>query len=222
MSASCGCYRAGDLPSSFPIKLVQPPPPPTHPPAEALAKHFDPQHIDDSLGGHIPIEQLFDYEGYGERMKAMDAQVCVCVGGWVGVVVGGGARARGRRHVRGEVGCQVGGWVKRNRRCGAGCLLVSTASPKWTGVPACFYAADQRRRWPHAPPCRLACALCLPPRQAPAPPTSPAAQAAAVLAAAQAEADAAEAAAAEAAKARRPSDSAAELDAEFERHVVDI
>ncbi|PSC75046.1 random slug 5-like [Micractinium conductrix] len=89
-------------------------------PPEALAKHFDPQHIDDSLGGHIPIEQLFDYEGYGERMKAMDAQ------------------------------------------------------------------------------------------------------AAAVLAAAQAEADAAEAAAAEAAKARRPSDSAAELDAEFERHVVDI
>ena len=110
VSASCGCYRAGDLPSSFPIKLVQPPPPPTHPPAEALAKHFDPQHIDDSLGGHIPIEQLFDYEGYGERMKAMDAQVCVWVGGWV-VVVGGGGGAGAGAAACAWGGGLPGGWV---------------------------------------------------------------------------------------------------------------
>ncbi|KAL4855262.1 Phosphatidylinositol transfer protein 3 [Chlorella vulgaris] len=41
---------------------------------EELEKHFDPQHIDDSLGGAIPIEQLWSFEGYGQRMQELDAQ----------------------------------------------------------------------------------------------------------------------------------------------------
>ena len=41
------------------------------PPAEALAKHFDPAHIDDSLGGRIPIAELWSFEQYGQRMAAL-------------------------------------------------------------------------------------------------------------------------------------------------------
>lgn len=41
--------------------------------AEDLAKHFDLQHIDDSLGGQIPEAQLWSFEAYGERMQAGDA-----------------------------------------------------------------------------------------------------------------------------------------------------
>lgn len=43
-------------------------------PAEALAKHFDPAHIDDSLGGQIPIAQLWSFDLYGQRMADLDAQ----------------------------------------------------------------------------------------------------------------------------------------------------
>lgn len=44
------------------------------PAAEALAKHFDPAHIDDSLGGQIPIAELWSFEQYGQRMAGLDAE----------------------------------------------------------------------------------------------------------------------------------------------------
>jgi hypothetical protein len=49
------------------------------PAAEALSKHFDPQHIDDSLGGAIPIAQLWQMEAYGQRMQALDAQAAAAL-----------------------------------------------------------------------------------------------------------------------------------------------
>ncbi|PRW60765.1 random slug 5-like [Chlorella sorokiniana] len=43
-------------------------------PPEALAKHFNPQHIDDSLGGQIPVAQLWQQDKYAQRMKVLDAE----------------------------------------------------------------------------------------------------------------------------------------------------
>ncbi|KAL4449426.1 hypothetical protein ABPG77_007070 [Micractinium sp. CCAP 211/92] len=43
-------------------------------PPEALAKHFNPAHIDDSLGGQIPIAKLWSFELYGQRMAELDSQ----------------------------------------------------------------------------------------------------------------------------------------------------
>lgn len=51
-------------------------------PAEALAKHFDPQHIDDSLGGQIPVAQLWQQDKYAQRMKVRWEwwpDLCLCV-----------------------------------------------------------------------------------------------------------------------------------------------
>ncbi len=31
-------------------------------------------HLDETLGGEIPIEKLWDYDAYGERMRRMDAE----------------------------------------------------------------------------------------------------------------------------------------------------
>ena len=55
-------------------------PPPRHASAaEELEKHFNLQHIDDSLGGAIPEAQLWSFEGYGERMQALDAAAAAAV-----------------------------------------------------------------------------------------------------------------------------------------------
>lgn len=48
-------------------------------PPEELEKHFNLQHIDDSLGGAIPEAQLWSFEGYGERMQALDAAAAAAV-----------------------------------------------------------------------------------------------------------------------------------------------
>lgn len=48
-------------------------------PAEALAKHFNPAHIDDSLGGQIPVGQLWQQDKYAERMKVRPHEGCLIV-----------------------------------------------------------------------------------------------------------------------------------------------
>lgn len=50
-----------------------PAPPPRLVCAAELEKHFDLQHIDDSLGGKIPEAELWSFETYGERMRDGDA-----------------------------------------------------------------------------------------------------------------------------------------------------
>jgi polyribonucleotide 5'-hydroxyl-kinase len=41
---------------------------------KALGEHFYMEHIDDTLGGGMPLEDLWDFEEYGEKMKAADQE----------------------------------------------------------------------------------------------------------------------------------------------------
>lgn len=41
--------------------------------AARLPAHFDPAHIDDSLGGQLPLAGLWDYARYEQRMLALEA-----------------------------------------------------------------------------------------------------------------------------------------------------
>lgn len=43
-------------------------------PPDDLAKHFDPAHLDDTIGGSIPIAELWKFEAYGQHMEVLDAQ----------------------------------------------------------------------------------------------------------------------------------------------------
>jgi hypothetical protein len=62
--------------------------------AEELEKHFAPQHIDDSLGGAIPIEQLWSFEGYGQRMQELDAQAAASLQAAQAAVAAGGKQGK--------------------------------------------------------------------------------------------------------------------------------
>lgn len=63
-------------------------------PPEELEKHFDPQHIDDSLGGAIPIEQLWSFESYGQRMQELDAQAAASLQAAQAAVAAGGKQGK--------------------------------------------------------------------------------------------------------------------------------
>jgi len=42
-------------------------------PAAEISKYFDMDQLDDTLGGPLPEDGMWDFESYGERMRSMDA-----------------------------------------------------------------------------------------------------------------------------------------------------
>ncbi|KAL6772061.1 hypothetical protein ACKKBG_A28800 [Auxenochlorella protothecoides x Auxenochlorella symbiontica] len=44
-------------------------------PPEILREYFNPEHLDDSMGGKVPIDDAWNTEAYGKRMSALDFDV---------------------------------------------------------------------------------------------------------------------------------------------------
>ncbi|KFM24771.1 Random slug protein 5, partial [Auxenochlorella protothecoides] len=43
--------------------------------SQILREYFNPEHLDDSMGGKVPIDDAWNTEAYGKRMSALDFDV---------------------------------------------------------------------------------------------------------------------------------------------------